>query len=128
MILVDSDVLIAHLRGIAAARDWLVAARRRTGPLATSVVSVAEVTGGMRAREQREVTRLLDALQTIPVNRAIAWRAGDLRRAYHRSHNAIGIADYLIAATALVNGCELATLNVRHFPMIEDLAAPFAVN
>ena len=128
MILVDSDVLIAHLRGIAAARDWLVAARRRTGPLATSVVSVAEVTGGMRAREQREVTRLLDALQTIPVNRAIAWRAGDLRRAYHRSHNAIGIADCLIAATALVNGCELATLNVRHFPMIEDLAAPFAMN
>jgi predicted nucleic acid-binding protein len=127
VILVDSDVLIAHLRGIAAARDWLVAARRRTGPLATSVVSVAEVTGRMRAREQREVTRLLDALQTIPVNRAIAWRAGELRRAYHRSHNAIGIADYLIAATALVNGCELATLNVRHFPMIEDLAAPFPV-
>ena len=125
MILVDSDVLIAHLRGTAAARDWLVDARRRTGPLATSVVSVAEITGGMRSGERREVTRLLAALQTLPVNRAVAWRAGELRRSYHRSHNAIGIADYLIAATALVNGCELATLNVRHFPMIEDLEPPF---
>jgi predicted nucleic acid-binding protein len=125
VILVDSDVLIAHLRGIPAARDWLLAARRHTGPLATSVISVAEITGGMRSGERREVTRLLDTLQALPVNRPIAVRAGELRRTYHRSHNAIGIADYLIAATALVSGCELATLNVRHFPMIEDLAAPF---
>jgi predicted nucleic acid-binding protein len=125
VILVDSDVLIAHLRGIPAARDWLLAARRHTGPLAASVISVAEITGGMRSGERREVTRLLDTLQALPVNRPIAVRAGELRRTYHRSHNAIGIADYLIAATALVSGCELATLNVRRFPMIEDLAAPF---
>lgn len=125
MILVDSDVLIAHLRGLPAARDWLLAARKRTGPLAMSVVSVAEIIGGMRHGERREVTRLLDTLQAVPVNRPIAVRAGELRRTYHRSHNAIGTASYLIAATALVSGCELATLNVRHFPMIEDLAAPF---
>ncbi|TXB86454.1 type II toxin-antitoxin system VapC family toxin, partial [Mycobacterium tuberculosis] len=40
MILVDSDVLIAHLRGVVAARDWLVSARK-DGPLAISVVSTA---------------------------------------------------------------------------------------
>ena len=127
MILVDSDVLIAHLRGLPAARDWLLGARGRTGPLATSVISVAEITGGTRSGERREVTRLLDTLQTVPVNRAIAGRAGELRRAYHRSHGAIGLADYLIAASALGTGCELATLHVRHFPMIDDLEAPFAV-
>lgn len=47
MILVDSDVLIAHLRGVVAARDWLVSARK-DGPLAISVVSTAELIGGMR--------------------------------------------------------------------------------
>jgi predicted nucleic acid-binding protein len=127
MILVDSDVLIAHLRGLDSARDWLVGARRRTGMLAVSVVSVAEITGGMRSGERREVIRLLGSLHGLPVNRTVALRAGELRRTYRRSHAAIGIADYLIAATALVNGCELATLNVRHFPMFDDLKPPFPV-
>jgi predicted nucleic acid-binding protein len=36
-----------------------------------------------------------------------------------------GIADHLIAATADVHGYELATLDIRHFPMIENLTAPF---
>lgn len=125
MILVDSDVLIAHLRGIEAACHWLVEARGRTGPLAVSVVSVAEIGGGMRSGERREVTRLLDSLHILPIDRAVAWHAGELRRQYRRSHHTIGLADYLIAATARVHGCELATLNVRHFPMMEDLTAPF---
>ena len=43
MILVDSDVLIEHLRGNTAARDWLVSARQSSGPLAISVVSLTEI-------------------------------------------------------------------------------------
>lgn len=125
MILVDSDVLIAHLRAHAAARDWLTDARRRTGRLAASVVSIAEITGGMRSGERRDVVRLLDTLHTLPVDDAVARRAGELRRRYRRSHHTIGIADYLIAATALVHGCDLATLNTRHFPMFDGLSAPF---
>ena len=128
MILVDSDVLICHLRGMEVARDWLLETRRQHGPLATSVVGIAEISGGMRSGERRSVTRLLDSLQAVPVNPAIAWRAGELRRTHHRSHHTIGTADYLIAATALVTGYELATLNVRHFPMIEGLEPPFSVS
>ncbi|MGL5866419.1 MAG: type II toxin-antitoxin system VapC family toxin [Dermatophilaceae bacterium] len=127
MILVDSDVLIAHLRGLSTARDWLVDARRRTGPLAVSVVSIAEITGGMRSGERRDVVRLLDTMQPLPADATTALRAGELRRRFRRSHHAIGIADYLIAATAEVHGCELATLNVRHFPMFDGLAAPFSL-
>ena len=37
----------------------------------------------------------------------------------------IGLGDYLIAATALIEGLELATLNVRHYPMFPGLARPF---
>ena len=127
MIIVDSDVLIAHLRGLEVARDWLIGARRRTGPLAVSVVSIAEIAGGMRSGERREVTRLLGTLQPVPVDPAVAWRAGELRRTYRQSHAAVGTADYLIAASADVHGYELATLNVRHFPMFEGLEPPFAV-
>jgi predicted nucleic acid-binding protein len=125
VILVDTDVLIANLRGIDTARDWLHDARIRTGRLAVSVVTNAEIVGGMRSAERREVTRLLNSLRPLPVTDMVAHRAGELRRRYRRSHAAIGLVDYLIAATAQVHGLELATLNTKHFPMFDDLKPPF---
>lgn len=124
MTLVDTDVLIAHLRGVEQARSWLLAART-SGPLMVSVVSVAELIGGMRSGERRQVYGLLAALRVEPVSELVARRAGKLRRRYRDSHAGIGIADYLIAATADVRGLLLATLNVRHFPMFEGLEPPF---
>jgi predicted nucleic acid-binding protein len=73
------------------------------------------------------VNRLLGALQTLAVDDVVARLAGELRRRYRRSPAAIGVADHLIAATALVHGCQLATLDVEHFPMIDGLAAPFVL-
>ena len=125
MILVDSDVLIEHLRGKTAARDWLVDVRQSSGPLAISVVSLTEIAGGMRAPERREVMRLLGSMQRFEVTEQVAWRAATLMQEYHRSHSGIGLGDYLIAATALTEGLELATLNVRHYPMFPELARPF---
>ncbi|ORW08197.1 type II toxin-antitoxin system VapC family toxin [Mycolicibacter longobardus] len=124
MILVDSDVLIAHLRGYSTARDWLIRARR-TGPVALSVVSVTEVSGGMRSAERSAVWRLFSAFHIEPATELVARRAGELMRQYRRGHNGIGLGGYLIAATADVNGLELATLNVRHFPMFPGLEPPF---
>jgi predicted nucleic acid-binding protein len=82
----------------------------------------------MRSPERREVTRLLSSLRTFPVSERIAWRAAELMRAYRRSHSGIGLGDYLIAATAQAEGLELATLNVRHFPMFPGLAPPFPLD
>jgi hypothetical protein len=127
LILVDSDVLIAHLRGAREATDWMLQARRQSGRLTTSAVSVVEVAGGMRSEERREVGRLFASLRTFPIDERIAWRAAELMRTYRRSHTGIGLGDYLVAATAEIEGCELATLNVRHFPMFNGLQTPFAI-
>lgn len=125
MILVDSDVLIAHLRGVPQAKDWLLRARRDTGRLSTSAVSVAEVAGGMRSQERHEVTRLLSSLDIFTVSERVGWKAAELMRTYRRSHSGIGLGDFLIAATVAVEGLQLVTLNVRHFPMFPGLHAPF---
>ncbi|MGI8776147.1 MAG: type II toxin-antitoxin system VapC family toxin [Acidimicrobiales bacterium] len=128
MILVDTDVLIAHLRGVDAARDWLIHARTEAGGrLAASAVTAAEILGGMRSPERAAVARLLATLHLHPVNEVVARRAGELMREYRRSHGGIGLGDYLVAATAQVQGFDLATLNVEHFPMFSALRPPFAV-
>lgn len=126
MIVVDTDVLIAHLRGVEAAHAWLRRSRL-AGPIAVSAVTVAELTGGMRSPERREVWALLSALRVEPVTEMIARRAGELMRQFRRSHSGIGTADYLIAATADHLGAQLATLNVRHFPMFAEITPPFTL-
>lgn len=125
MFLVDSDILIAHLRGVDAAREWLLRARRETGRLATSTVCVAEIGGGMRSDERSEVVRLLASLDVFPVSRQAGWQAAEFMRRYRSSHSGIGLGDYLVAATASSEGLDLATLNVKHFPMFRSLKPPF---
>jgi predicted nucleic acid-binding protein len=125
--LVDTDILIAHLRGVAAAHAWLRHARQ-VGPLTASALSVTELTGGMRSEERHQVWRLIASLRVEPVTELVARRAGELMRQYRRSHTGIGLADYVIAATADVHGFTLATLNTRHFPMFTDLQPPFRLS
>lgn len=128
MILVDSDVLIAHLRGRPEARHWLREARSRGGKLSVSIVTLVEITGAMRSHERGEVWRLLSSFRALPVTEPIAYRAGEYQREFRRSHSGIGLGDYLIAATADHHVLELATLNLRHFPMFPELAAPFVID
>jgi len=124
MILVDTDVLVWALRGSAPAQDWLRDARAQ-GPLGVSVITVVELTGGMRSAARPAVWSLLAAFRPQAVDEVIARRAGELRREWRASHSSIGIADYLVAATAETIGARLATLNVKHFPMFEGIQPPF---
>ena len=53
-------------------------------------------------------------------NGYVAARAGLLKAQYGPSHG-LGLADAIIAATVQAEECNLATLNVRQFPMLADL-------
>lgn len=124
MKLFDSTVLIAHLRGVVRATELLREAVREDAA-ACSVLSRVEIEGGMRSAERAAVARLFDSLQVEPVTDAIAVRAGERLRAYRRSHPGIDVVDYVIAATAELQGARLLTLNVKHFPMVPDLEPAF---
>lgn len=123
MIVLDTSVLIAHLRGDEAATRYLLgipAADR-----AASVLARIEIEGGMRSGERGAVGSLFSVLRLLPVTDAVARRAGELLRGYRRSHQGIDLVDYAVAATVEMHGATLATLNVKHFPMIEGLRPPF---
>jgi hypothetical protein len=61
-----TDILIAHLRGVAHAHEWLKQARQ-SGPLAASALMVTELPGGMRSSERREVWLMHASLGVEPV-------------------------------------------------------------
>lgn len=124
MKLFDSTVLIAHLRGVDEATRLLRAAVEED-EACCSVLSRVEIEGGMRSGERTEVRRLFAALDLEPVTDPVAARAGEYLRRFRASHQGIDLVDHVIAATADVAGADLLTLNVRHFPMFEDLAPAF---
>lgn len=119
MILFDTTILIAHLRGDARATAAL-STQPRSERLA-SVLSRTEVEGGMRGGERRDVSALFGTLTLVPVSDAIARRAGEHLRSFRRSHVGIDLVEYIIGATAELHSANLATLNVEHFPMFEGL-------
>jgi predicted nucleic acid-binding protein len=107
-VLVDSDVLIDHLRGFRTFRPPSVSAFY-------SVITRAELFAG-RTVDEAGVQHLLAPMDELTVSRAIAERAGRLRRMAQ-----IQLGDALIAATALDHGLDLLTRNTRDFQRVPGL-------
>ena len=119
--LCDTSVVIDLLRGAGPALTW---ARGLSGGPWCSEITLVEILRGMRTQERRPTERLFAAITWIPLDEAVARRAGELGRTFRRSHG-IPTADLIIAATAMVHGHDLATINVRHFPMVPGIRAPY---
>jgi predicted nucleic acid-binding protein len=118
----DTSVVIDLLRGHSSAIAY---ARALSEPPSCSEITRVEVLRGLRSNERRATERLFATITWLPVDEAIARRAGDLGRTWRRSHVGIGTADLIIAATAEELALELATLNVKHFPMVRGLQPPY---
>jgi predicted nucleic acid-binding protein len=123
--LVDTSILVDHLRGVRAASDLLTEAVAQQRELVGSVLTRIEVLAGMRTKEEAETRALLGVLRWVPVDVALADAAGVLARRYVRSHPGIDTVDYIIAATAAAEQAELWTRNVKHFPMVPGLRPPY---
>jgi hypothetical protein len=122
---VDTSVLIDHLRGNERAHAAIRDAIESGHLLVASVLTKAEVLAGMRPSEETATRALLESLQWVEVDDQLAERAGMLAKGYLRSHPDIDMVDYVIAATSDLLGAELWTRNVRHFPMFPGLNPPY---
>ena len=120
--LLDTCILIDYLRGHDGAARFL---EELAEPPAISSITIMELVAGARGhREEEELLRLFSVLAIKDVDQTIAETAGAYLNRYRKSH-AIDPQDAIIAATADFLGIELATLNLKHFPMFVKLERPY---
>jgi predicted nucleic acid-binding protein len=118
-VLLDSNIVIDVLRGNTAARRFVSMCAEK--PCVTSP-TITELHAGYRSQREEKVAQdLLDSLRLVRVQEEWIWRrAGEHLKHFGASHG-LDPLDALIAATAEHHGLKLATLNVKHFPMIKGL-------
>lgn len=119
-VLLDTSVLIEFSRiGEGVFEELMLKADAGEVELLVSSIVIYEYWGGksMDKREVREVAEeMFDGLRVVVVSEKIAKRAGRLRR------EDLGEGmDLMIAATALEERAQVATLNKKHFKKIKGL-------
>jgi len=120
-ILVDTDVMIDFLRGHPKAVSLF---KTHTRIMLSSIV-VAELYAGVKGDHELAVLDdFISFCHVVPVTREIARTGGMHKRDYAKSHG-VGLADAIIAATAQIEEVELKTLNLKHYPMLKRLKAPY---
>lgn len=117
--LVDTDVLIWHLRGYPPATRRL----DELGALTPSTVSYLEVVQGVRNKiELLAIKKMLEmrSARLLPVTEAITQRATVLMETLALS-NGLRLGDAFIAATAIEHRLPMLTANAKHFSPVPGL-------
>jgi|CZKK01.1.fsa_nt_gi predicted nucleic acid-binding protein len=118
-LLLDTSVLIDALRLRRGRRQWLAQLVRAGHTLTTSALNLAEVYAGMRPAEETRTKAFLLALDCHEITASVAEMAGKLKSEWARKGRTLTLADTVVAAVALQQGCPLATDNRKDFPMPE---------
>ena len=121
----DTNVLIDHLRAQGAATTAFTDALRSGRRVAGSVLTRVELWRGARPGEAAGLEAVEAVIDWVPVDHAIATAAVRHAERFGRSHASIDVPDYVIAATAERLDADLLTRNVKHFPMFPDLEPPY---
>jgi predicted nucleic acid-binding protein len=116
--LIDTNIIIDHLRGEEKATALLSKIETGTIKGYISTIIEAEVLAGfnLSARKIEEINKLLSIFQRIDLDSEIAQKGAEFRRKYRCE-----LIDSLIAASAWKVGVELVTRNIRHFDKIKEI-------
>jgi tRNA(fMet)-specific endonuclease VapC len=118
-ILVDTNIIIEVLKnnkGIIKHIDSIGIDR-----VVVSCITVMELYyGALNKVDLRNTKKYLKAFEVIKINHKISKLAIDLIEKYSKGYN-LNLPDAFIAATSIVSGLKLYTLNVKDFRYIEGL-------
>jgi predicted nucleic acid-binding protein len=122
-LVLDTTVLIDASRGYPAALSFLETASDQHELWSVTPIRT-ELRWTMRPKERRVVEEMVASLAWLDVDGELADRAGALGATWGRSHGP-DVVDAIVAAATEFLGAELATMNVRHFPMFPGLRPPY---
>jgi predicted nucleic acid-binding protein len=123
--LIDTDVLIDHLRGVEKAYRFMQEIKFRESTIYYSVISKAEIYSGIMPEEEERVASLFESMEEVPVDGRVAEDAGRYRKTFLVSHK-LFLPDALIAASAKRVGAILITLNKKYYPMTDiEIQIPY---
>ena len=123
--LVDTGILVDHLRAQPAATRCLEGALKTGRRVAGSVLTRVELRRGVDPQAVAAIEAVERLLDWVAVDHEIAALALAHAERFGRSHPDIGPVDYVIGATAERLDAELLTVNSARFPMFPRLAAPY---
>ncbi|MBL4774512.1 MAG: type II toxin-antitoxin system VapC family toxin [Mariprofundus sp.] len=118
-ILIDTDVIIWHMRGNENARTAIYHIEKPV----ISIITQMELVQGLRNKqEQVMLHRFLEQLvfEVLPVTDVISHRALFLMEEWGLSHQML-MADAMIAATAIEHGLPLLSGNGKHYRFLKML-------
>lgn len=123
MVILDTNIIIDHLRRPKGKDTYLkrLAKEKPKENLAISAVSIQELYEGESTKhkaQEDDLIRTISPLRILPYTYEVAELAGEIARDLKQP---LEFADAAIAATTIVNGAQLASLNKRDFKGVADL-------
>ncbi len=123
MVILDTNIIIDHLRQAKNKESHLIgiAKQKPKETLAISMVTLQELYEGKSTKNDKKEQFLLatiSPLKIFPYSYEVAKLAGEIARDLNRP---IQLADAAIAATTIINGAQLLTLNKKDFRGVKRL-------
>ncbi len=115
----DTVTLIDYYRNRPGVVAYLQAILEGRASGAFSTITELELWQGIRPGEEERHEALLALLERVPLDSAIARRAGQLRQQIGLDR--LSLPDAAIAASAQLCGCTLLTRNTRDFEALQML-------
>ncbi len=119
MVIVDTDVIIASIRGNAIAQQLI---RKYSPSICISAVTEMELFIGATSKPKKDIAeKVIKEHEVIHINKFICEIALRLIKTHNSANSSLYLSDALIAATCLHNHCSLVTFNTKDFAMVKGL-------
>ncbi len=123
----DADVVIHGENGTFDLRNWVESLPKERFEIAA--ITVAELWHGVeratrthKISRQRYLSTILESLPIIAYTEQTAYEHARIWADLEGSGKRIGAYDFIVAATALGRGSQLASLNKQHFARVRGLS------
>lgn len=123
MVLIDTNILIDYLRIPQSADSYLIKLLKSKShqDIGVSIITIQELYAGQSSKTTEKESfflAIMNYFKVLSYDMEVAKLAGEIMR---DAKLQIQFADAAIAATAIINGASLVTLNKKDFQGIKDL-------